>query len=316
MKKTTIGILFGIASYVAWGTNGTFFATLLNIGISDMAVVALAPTILWLFFGLKTLITDKSQFKLSWKGFLFVLFAGTIMLNAQNITYVKAVATVPVAVISILMFSNVIILSFLSKICFGYKYTTHKIIAIIASLFGVSLVLNLYSGVGFSSWGSGIWWAIVIPFVMAVNFTLIKYTLNEGVSMDAYLFYINFFGALVIYATSSSPVAMVTNVFNVISTNGISALIIILGFALIPCIISYWAVMKAYDYIEPTYISLCSASDPVTASICGLIFLGQMLTINQVVGIAVVISAIIYINYMEGKEELAASQGEASLGAD
>ena len=301
MSLKTKGIILGVISGMSWGTYGVFITWLGDFGMDPMTVVALAPTVMWVFFLIKILIKDKSMLKVKGKPLVALLIQGIAIVNLMNICYVNALETVPVGIVSICAFCNVIIMMFTMKIFFSYKFTSHKIIAIIVAVIGVCLVLQVFSESGAIGL-SGIGWALAIPFVLATGYTLQKYVLVKGIDGDAILFYINFFAAITIYISQVSPVAMVQDIASVVSLGGGPAFLVVLGFAAIPQVICFYTFIKAYQYIDPTYVSVCYGLDPVVASVLGLLIFQQFMGVPQVFGIILVIAAILFIQWREGKE--------------
>jgi drug/metabolite transporter (DMT)-like permease len=72
---------------------------------------------------------------------------------------------------------------------------------------------------------------------------------------------------------------------------------------LIPGYISAKTSTSAYYYLEATYVSGIQALTPAAAAVLGYIFFGEKLTALQIVGIALVISAVVYIQMKEGESE-------------
>ena len=75
------------------------------------------------------------------------------------------------------------------------------------------------------------------------------------------------------------------------------------GICLIPLVGSYYTFFRAYQYVEPTYVSLCYALDPATAAILGFAVFGQKLSLSQLIGVGIVVAAILYIKIREEKED-------------
>jgi len=254
------GIILGVISGMSWGTYGVFIYLLSDLGINEMTLVALAPTIMWVFFLIKILIRDKNLLKVTGKPLFALILSGVVIVNLMNLCYVYALDTVPVGIVSICAFCNVIIMMFTTKIFFGYKFTSHKIIACIVAVFGVCLVLQVFSESGAFGF-AGIGWALAIPVVLAAGYTIQKYVLTKGVDGDAILFYINFFAAITIYITQVSPVAMIQDIANVAAQSGGMTFLAVAGFAAIPQVLCFYTFIRAYYYIDPTYVSVCYGLD-------------------------------------------------------
>lgn len=123
------GFTLAVLSAVLWGLFGPFLRLMAENGISDITVTTLAPTIMFLFFGGWILIKDRSMFKVSWKVLIVLMIHGFVLMNGMNFAYVQAVSRIPVGIVSLLAFCNVIILMIMERIFKGIKLTKVKIIA-------------------------------------------------------------------------------------------------------------------------------------------------------------------------------------------
>lgn len=297
------GLIFAILSAVFFGTFGTFFTIFHTMGFHQMSLMVLAPTASLIFALIQLKINHRKIVLANWKLIILMALHGLIILNGMNYCYAKAVIDVPVGIISVITFCNVIILMITSKIFFHYRITGHKIVAILGALLGISLVLKVFESGSFLNY-TGIGWTLLIPVFYGISVTLYKFYLNEGVSWEVIIFWVNISAFLTIWVTNS-PGNIISNFRDVMISTG-SALpvtLALLGFFLFPMAGSYYTYFRAYQYIEPTYVGLCYALDPVTAAILGLVLFRQSFTTVQFSGVLLILMAILYIKIVEGKEE-------------
>lgn len=304
------GILFGIVSGISYGFYGIFSSMLLEAGVTDLSVVVLPALALTVFFGIKVLFKPRVLKEIPWKYVVVMLLQGFFISNGMNYCYASAYgAGMPVGVVSIVAFCNVIVVMILSYFVFKYKFTLSKVIAIIMALGGVSLVIGIFNGgVGVFT-ASGLMWTALIPIFYGVNVVMNTYFIVKECDTDAILL-ITQGGALVFMLIFMvHPVALVENIFGSIGGNPLYWAAF-LGFCLIPHALTYGTMQEALKRIEPTIYQILMALDPVTALILGIIAFGQSVSILQIVGVAIVLASVLYINIVEGKEAAAENAGD------
>lgn len=292
---------FAILSAVFWGTFGTIIKIMGGLGFQNITLVALPPTILAGVFLVKILLTSPKQLLVGWRLFLLMAVHGAILLAGENFFYIKAVALVPVGIVSIISFCHVIPLMVTTRIAFGYPITREKVGGSLVALLGISLILKIYQvgAASFNLWG--ILWASIVAITMALAYTLIKYYTTNGIHYQVYLFYTNFFAAFFFWLTIP-PWGMVSETIVLASRHGTIVWFAVLGLALIPLTGAYVFFGKAYQYIEPTYVSIMFSLDPVTATMLGFLFFGESLSGMQLLGMIIVLIPLAYIQYREGNE--------------
>jgi len=232
-----------------------------------------------------------------------------LLIDGQHYAYVKAFASAPLGIVSVMAFANVILLTFTSRLFFGYRFTVTKFVAIGVALCGVSLVLRVLEPGGRPPW-TGLGWVALVPLILASNYTGIKFYLTKGIAGDAILFYTNLF-AILFFWIITPPWAIIADFAAATTRHGLVVPVLLLAFAAIPQVICCWAFFRAYRYIEPTYVSFCYALDPVTSAVLGFVVFGQALSIGQLAGMVVVVGAILLIQYQEGRQQRAGMQSVA-----
>lgn len=290
------GFIFGIFSAIFWGTNGTFCTLMFNLGINNTSIAILAPSFNLVFFSTLLAITNKSGFKIPIKFFALLLFAGLIS-AITNTAFVKSVNYFPVGVVSTLIFCNIFVIMIISRIVFKSPITLKKIGAAISAIFGICLVLDVFSQ-GFNLNLNGVIWVILTILTWSILMTVEKYLLDQGIDENAILMYIALF-AVIILSISNPPIAQVKNIIQIGNQTNGYALLLILGFGLIPQIGCYSLYMKGLKYIEPSYMQIMYSLDPVVASILGFLVFNQTMKLSNILGICLIIGVVIYIQIAE-----------------
>lgn len=296
-------MIFAIISAVTWGTYGTFYTFLLEGGVSDLTLVALAPLALVLYFGARVLITKPGVLKkIPWKYYLGMALQGFILVNAMNYCYAQAYThEMPVGIVSTVAFCNVLIIMIESYFLFKYKFTVAKVVSMVIALVGVSLVLNVFGESSNSLSSTGIMWTLLIPVFFGTNVTLNTFFIVKKVDTDAILFITQGFALVFMLIFQIHPVALVQDVGAAISNNML-IIFALLGFCAIPQALCYATMQETLKRIEPAIMGIVYSLDPVVALVLGLIIFTQAIGIVQILGVLCVLAAVAFINYKEGRE--------------
>lgn len=302
-KRQSKGLIYGAVSAACWGTYGIFLALLTGMGLRQMTLVAIVPLVMMIYAYLKALANPQKVMHVKGKFLFYMALHGLVLINGGNYCYLKAVENLPVGIVSVISFCNVIIVMFASNIFFQYRLTAHKIGAVLGALIGIAMILGIFSSGQMVS-TAGIGWAMVLPFCSGISVVTYRYYLNQKIHQDAIVFWVNFFAVVLIWL-NTPPWLIYADIHQVmaVSSAPLGLFLLLAGFFLIPLAACNYAFFRAYLYIEPTYVSLCYALDPATAAIFGFFLFGQRLTAMQLAGIGVVVAAILYIKFKEASEE-------------
>lgn len=301
-KEKKLGFAFAILAAVCWGTYGVFVKVLNDYGIQGLTIVALAPTVLVVFF-LGKILYKKPEILIVKPRLVMVLAThGLILITLQNYSYVKAVSLIPIGIVSTIAFSHVFLLMVTTRIVFKYKLTAAKITSGLIAILGVSLVLDVFNFGSSSLNVVGVLWALLIPLNYSIAYTLNKYYLEKGVEYEAISFYTNLFSAMLLWL-SISPLAIVREIAHGASNYGLIVWFIVLGFALVPQITAYTFFLKAYEKLEPSYVSIMFSLEPFTAIILAFLLFGQKISIIQIIGMLIILVALIFSQQKEIKRD-------------
>lgn len=303
-KKKTIGFSCGIISGMSYGFYGIFSSILLVAGVTQNAVVALPALALTVYFGLRVLFKPGVMKKIPWQIYLLLILQGGIVSTAMNFSYTHAYASgMPVGVVSIVAFCNVIVVMILSYFVLSYKFTLPKIIAIVLAVFGVSLVIGVIGGGGNvgTYTAIGLMWTLLIPIFYGINVVITAYSLAKGTDSDAVLLIAQGSSLIVVLVFMIHPLALFQAIFGHLGVDLLTWLAFF-GFCLIPHVLSYATMQEALKRIDPTIYQILMSFDPVTALTLGIIIMSQAVSGLQLLGVALVLAAVIFITIMDGRE--------------
>jgi len=194
------------------------------------------------------------------------------------------------------------VIMIISRIVFKSKITLKQVGAAITAIFGICLVLDVFSQ-GFHYNSTGLIWIVLTILTWSSMMVLEKYLLDQGIDGNAILMYTALFAVLIL-SISSPPLTLISKIIQITDQTNGYALLVIFGFGLIPQIGSYSFYMKGLKYIEPSYVQIMYSLDPVVASILGFIVFNQAMRPINIVGIVLILGVVIYIQITENRANL------------
>lgn len=184
-----VGLVFSMISAVAWGSYGVFSTSLLNANVREIFWVGLASAALFVYFGIRVLCTPQVLKGTPLKYCICLFLQGLLLFNGMNYSYAHADgAGMPMGIVSIVAFCNVLVVLVLSYFLFGYKFTMPKIRSLFLAILGLSMVLDLFGRVEGQFTTAGLFWTALIPLFFGTNMVINKYFMLNGVDTDVIMF--------------------------------------------------------------------------------------------------------------------------------
>ncbi len=291
MNNKKKGIILVLIATLFWGMMGVTSRTLGNAGIDSMSISFFRCLIASIGFGIFLFIFNKDAFKVDLKGIIISSIYGIVTFGLSFTTFNIAVERVPIAVATVLMFTNPIWVTIFNAIFFKEKITGKKAIVIILAITGCLLISNIF-GVGFENLdvvgllvglSTGVLFALqlVIPRFFEGKYTKDSMLIYGFIASAIVLaFFTNFTGIDNAITSSASPIFVVLN---------------ILSIGVLSTFIANISYVKATDYIETGVASVLVALEPVLGSLFAYLVYGETLTGLQLIGGLLIIIAAIWL---------------------
>ena len=291
MNNKKKGIILVLIATLFWGMMGVTSRTLGNAGIDSMSISFFRCLIASIGFGIFLFIFNKDAFKVDLKGIIISSIYGIVTFGLSFTTFNIAVESVPIAVATVLMFTNPIWVTIFNAIFFKEKITGKKAIVIILAITGCLLISNIF-GVGFENLdvvgllvglSTGVLFALqlVIPRFFEGKYTKDSMLIYGFIASAIVLaFFTNFTGIDNAITSSASPIFVVLN---------------ILSIGVLSTFIANISYVKATDYIETGVASVLVALEPVLGSLFAYLVYGETLTGLQLIGGLLIIIAAIWL---------------------
>lgn len=285
LKKAYLYIITGAA---LWGTISWYVKNLYSFGFTPMEVVILRAwsTALLLFLYLLFFFRNKLKLK-SLKDIRYFLGTGILSITFFNFCLFTAIelSTIPVA--TALLYTAPAFVMILSFLFFKEPITKGKLMALLTTLIGTCLVVE------------------VIPFNLnAVSLSAIIFGLGAGFGYSLY----SIFSKFALRKYSSLSITTYTFIIAAIALSPLfpykekwellmypEVIFYTLGLGFLPTAFAYIIYTHGLNHTEASKASILSTVEPVVATLIGILIFQETFSIIQSIGMACILGAVLFI---------------------
>jgi len=291
MASSNIGYLLAGMAGVLWSTMGVLGKIAFRYGIDPLSLVTLRAIIASSTLALIMAIVGRKAFKIRAQDVLFFALFGLVGVTFNYSSYFYAIKLTTVATAVILLYTYPAFVTILSYHLFGERIGIIKLIALILTFMGCALVVKVYNAEYLKLNYLGVIFGLIAGLTAAVYSILSKLALREYDSSTVVLYAFSF-GALFLLALS---LLTRRSQITLMPSFPPQVWLIILVIAWLPTLSGYFAYTTSLKYIEASKASIVSTIEPVSASILAYIFLKEVISGFQALGIALVLIGIMMI---------------------
>ena len=284
-----------ILAGIFWGSMGLFVRTFTRFGFTTLQMVALRMVVAAVVLLVTLLIVKKELLKIKLKDLPLLASIGVFSLTAMSIFYFTTIELTTMSVAAVLLYLSPIVVMLLSALIFKDKITPRKLICLCLAVLGCILVswIGDAGQIGFVGVLTGIG--------SAISYGL--YSILGNIALRKYHPFTIAFWA---FATAGVSLLLVCNpvelVNNVITTQNPTSLIwLILGNGIITAVIPYGLYTLGLKYTAPSKAAILACSEPVAATVMGLVWYRETPSLVSVCGMLLVLTAIVLLNLKKQK---------------
>lgn len=246
--------------------------------------VTISSILLILFIVLK----DKSKLRIRLKDIPLFMGTGVLSIVFFNFCYFEAIKVIGGSSLpALLLYTAPVFVMIISLFLFKEKITKKKVISLLMTLGGLILVTGVLSSSGNISFkavllglGSGLGYALYSIFG---KFLVNKY---DSLTITTYTF--------ITASIFAIPISKITNNISLVfSFNTITSGI---ALAFVCTVLPFLLYTTGLKKTEAGKASVLATIEPFVASIVGLIFFNESITIEKVSGMLLILSAVIILN--------------------
>ena len=280
---------------ILWGSMGLFVRPLNAKGLSSWDIVFIRAFLTMVFMAVFILVKDRSLFKIKLKDIWCFIGTGLLSIVFFNLCYFKEITIAPLSIAAILLYTAPAFVMVISAFCFKERLTKRKIAALFLSFLGLMFVTGVFSSgerltlkTLFIGLGAGLGYALYSIFS--------RYALEKGYSSFTISFY-TFLLATVATVFFIKP----GEVMGVAFSSG-SMIVLLIAFALVSTIIPYLTYTVGLKGVENGQASIIASIEPVVATLIGIIWFHEKMSVWVLIGIVLVLTGIVISN-ISVKEE-------------
>jgi len=280
------GILLSLIAAAGFGVAAPLSKFIYDFGLSPNLMLTLrflmASVILWSYIYLKR---KKIKYKVTKKqlGLLFLL--GGIIYVATTAFYFTGVKYIPVSIHVMIFYTYPLIVNGFTVFVFKDKIPTKQIFAMFISFLG--LILIAFNG------------------VFTINYLGMSFSLFAALGYSIYLMTLNIksieeINSLVLAAYTNTFSGLVFFLYSFIKRDSylnvpLPAWLAIGAMATVSTAVAIIVLKKGIQMIGPAKASIIGTFEPLEGIVLSVLFLGETLNLNQIIGIILIIFAIILV---------------------
>lgn len=280
MKKTAW--IFVAAAAVIWGTMGIWVRGLNGYGLQAMDIVAWRSIGTAICTGIGLFCYDKKLLRIRLKDLWCFLGTGIASILFFNYCYFRSIEMIDLSVAAVLLYTSPIFVMLLSVVCFKEKVTWRKLCATALAVAGCALVSGAGSGQGHLN-AAGILTGLGAGLGYALYSIFSRFALQRGYhtfTITFYTFLTASIGILPYLPFGNLRLSLFTDA----SFWGMSA-----GLILLVTVAAYVLYTYGLSGMENTRAAVIATVEPVMASLIGVFWYHETMTLTGALGIAAVL---------------------------
>lgn len=276
-----LGFMFAAISGACFGFLPIFAKLAYSYGGNAITVLDVrfttAALIMWIICIIK-----KLDYKIGRKKIIFLILLGSIGYNSTTAAYFAALNYISAPMVSLIFYTNPIIVSVLSFFIIKDKVTKNKICALILSSTGLIMIVGFCIG-NVNSKG------VLLAGLAAVFYSFYILAGEKTRSLNPIV--------VTTYVTTGCSIAVtlagvISGELIKMSFNAWTYSIATAVFATVVAILTYYEAMKR---IGPSQVAIISTIEPVVTTIMATILFNDFLSFPQIIGGVLVIAGIIVL---------------------
>ena len=287
----TKAFIYIIVAGILWGTSGIFVHFLTPYGFSSLQMTAVRGLISFIGMAIYAALLDRKLFKIRTCDLLYFLPIGATLFFTALMYYTSMTMT-SVSTAVVLMYMAPVYVMIFSVIFLGERFSTVKLVSLVAMFVGCALVSGIIGGLAFNALG------ILFGFLAGVSYAtynvITKIALKgerNAVSMTVY----SFLFMAIIAMSAANPKSIAEKA----AANPWPAIPLLIGLGIVTFVIPYFLYTLAMRDLPAGTASALGIVEPMAATVFSVMFLGEELGILPAIGIVLILGAV----FMLGKSE-------------
>lgn len=277
-----------------WGSMWIFVRRLGEYGFTSIQIVSIRVTLAALIFSLLLFIKGPSGFRISVKDIPLFLGLGFGSILFFTVCYFTAISMMPLSTAAILLYTSPVWIMLMSALFFHEKMTTKKILALILAIGGCILVSGI-SGEAVEPIG------LLIGLGSGLGYGL--YSILGTVALRRYSAFTVTTYTFLLAAIGSFFICNPSDMLSKFMSAPNKGALILLCFltALITAVIPFLSYTLGLSAVEASKAGILATIEPLVATLIGIVFFSEPLTLLSGSGILLILAAVVLLNIKQIK---------------
>ena len=281
---------------VLWGMAGIFVRTCEQDGFEKMQMVFGRTLGTACIIGLIILFRDRRLFRIRPKDWWLFAGGGVFSILMFSFCYYKTMEYTTLSVAAVLLYTAPFFVIFLSLILFRQKLTVIKCVACLVAFVGCCLTTGAFRS-GISIGTTALAFGLLTGLGYALYTIFSRLLFDRGYPALTIIFYVFLFASFASLFFSDPP-----ELFRTITASPKSGLHLLM-LAFFNSVLPYILYTKGLEGVDPTVAPIIATAEPVVATIVGAIAYHEKLTVTGGVGIVLILSAVLILNFKKGESD-------------
>lgn len=282
-----MGTLFVIIAGSLWGAMGIFVRGLAGAALTSIEICLVRMIVSTVLLTLFLLITNKEALKIKIKDIWIFIGAGIFSLTFFGFCYFTTIQMTSMSVAAVLLYTSPVFVMLLSALFFREKITKRNIICVAIALIGCVFVTGII-GEGLNLPIMGILFGLGSGLGYGLYSIFSRFAINKGYGPYTITFYSFLFSSIaLLFITKPGEV-----VFKLMVGNIGSNMLYVIGTSVIVTVLPYMFYTKGLTMIENTKAAVMACIEPIMATVFGFIVFKEVLSVYEIIGIVLVLTAI------------------------
>lgn len=288
-KNTFKGIRLMLIATFFWATMGIVSRNLNGAHLTSIQVAFTRCLQAAIFTTIALAIKNKGAFKINLKGLIFCVVYGIIAFGLAMAFFSLTVERIPIAVATVLMFSNPIWVTLFGRIFFKDHVGIKKAVTVVTCILGCMCIIDIFAAGGKDLNVLGVVFGLLSGITFASQLVIPRFA--EGkYSNDTLLLY-GFWGGTIFLGIFSDIPQLTNSIVN--AANPLYTIGNLLAIGVLSTYIANSYYIKSSEYLGNTLPSILVAFEPIFATILAFVILGEAIKPIQMFGALVVIASIV-----------------------
>jgi DME family drug/metabolite transporter len=297
MSHVTKGYIIAIIGIIIWSTTPVFIGYLVDTYEMPALLLAFWRNLLVCVAVVPALyVVRRSLLRLERAQIRFYAFYGLILALFNSI-WILSVEANGASVSTVLAYSSAGFTAIFAWWFFKEQLGIVKIVAIILSLIGCVLVANAYDPEVWNVNPLGVITGLISGILFAGYNMLGKEAAKRGINPWTSLLYSFAFSSVFTLIFNLVPLFAEGSLREISPDLPLKGWLILLFLSFVPTVLGFGLYNTSMNYLPASTVSLLATSEPAMTAVEAYIFLDERMTILQVVGSLIILSAVLIVGF-------------------